>query len=49
MMDLKLSNIYGYPLVDGKYVPPELETIGDEIIDRSSEIFPWDEELDNYC
>lgn len=48
MIDLKLSSIYGYPLVDGKHVPDDLDAIGDEIIERSSEIFPWEDELDNY-
>ena len=27
MMDLKLSNIYGYPLVEGKYIPDNLADI----------------------
>jgi|TARA_B110000908_G_scaffold159624_1_gene201999 hypothetical protein len=48
MIDLKLSSIYSYPLVDGKCVPDNLVAISEEILDRSAEVFPWSEELNNY-
>ena len=46
--DLKLSSIYGYPLVDGKCVPDNLADIAKDIIERREEIFPGSTTQSNY-
>ncbi len=47
-IDLELSTIFDYPLVEGKCVPDNLPDIAQDIINRREEIFPGSTTESNY-